>query len=69
MKRLIALTALSLGLGIVTTSCAHTRLRSERTKDVVLGTAVVSALVLAAMLAPCGHCNIGNVDTPALPPR
>jgi hypothetical protein len=73
MKRLVALTTLSLGLAIGTTACAHQHLSSSRTKDALIGTAVFAGVVAAAMLIPCSECKNADFGTggsrPALPPR
>jgi hypothetical protein len=73
MKRLIALSSLSLALAIGSTACAHQQLSGSRAKDAVIGTAVFAAVITAAVLLPCNECK--NVDygtgaaSHALPPR
>ena len=73
MKRLVALTTLSLAFAIGTTACAHHQLTGNRAKDAVIGTAVFAGVIAAAMLLPCDECKNADYGTGAashaIPPR
>lgn len=65
MKRLIALTSLSLALAIGSTACAHHQLSGNRTKDALIGTAVFAGVIAAAVLLPCAECKNTDFGTGA----
>jgi hypothetical protein len=73
MKRLLALTSLSLAIAIGSTACAHQHLSSNRTKEAVIGVGVFAAVIAAAALLPCAECKDADYGIGAarhaLPPR
>jgi hypothetical protein len=73
MKRLFALTSLSLAIAIGSTACASQHLTNSRAKDAVLGTAVFAGVIAAALLLPCNECKNADYGTGAaahaIPPR